>query len=560
MASKSEIKKVIQRYNDLESAKSHWNTHWDDLAHVMLPRRRGFTNAGTPGDQRAEDIFDSTPMMSARSFGNGLGTFLRPDNEDWIHPRIVDPSISRDEQAREWLQDTRKRLSDAIYAPKSRFRQATGEVDMDLVVFGTGLIFTGETSDMRNLLFQSIDLREAIPVYNEEGNLEGMFRKRRMPLRHLIQKFGQDGKRLGKGQFSDKTKKLIEKEKWDEKIEILHAVLPRNPSEVSPAPIFSNKMPFTDQWIEVGEDHEIFNGGYMELPFAAPRWDTSSGEDYGRSPGMIALPDANTLQAMDETILVAGQKAADPPLMAPNDGSFSEIYAVPGGIGYYDVETATQLGGNPFFPLQSGVNLPITRDMQVDKRQQVMMAFFQNVLNLPINGPQMTATEVIARKQEFVRELGPVMGRLESDYTAPIIERAFNVMLRAGGFAPIPPVLQGQDIVFQFESPVNKIREQVEAAAARLWAEETLALAQFDPDIVDLPNLDEIARMDADAKGLPARVVRPRSEVEDIRKQRQQAQQAQMQAAMMNQGADTAEKFSKVAKNTGINLSEAEAV
>src|SRR3546814_5355994 len=59
--------------------------------------------------------------------------------------------------------------------------------------------------------------------------------------------------------------------------------------------------------------------GYHQMPYICPRWDTSSGEDYGRSPGMVALPDANTAQAIGETMLVAGQRAADPPILVPSD-------------------------------------------------------------------------------------------------------------------------------------------------------------------------------------------------------------------------------------------------
>ena len=47
---------------------------------------------------------------------------------------------------------------DAIYRASARFLQRSGEVDLDLVVFGTGLLFTGENARRDGLLFRSMPL------------------------------------------------------------------------------------------------------------------------------------------------------------------------------------------------------------------------------------------------------------------------------------------------------------------------------------------------------------------------------------------------------------------
>jgi hypothetical protein len=255
---------------------------------------------------------------------------------------------------------------------------------------------------------------------------------------------------------------------------------------------------------------------------------------------MIALPDADTLQAMGETILIAGQRAADPPLAVPNDGTFDAINTFPGGLAYYDLETAAAIGRIPFMPIESGTNLPITRDMQLDTREQIWAAFFRNVLRLPTGGPQMTATEIIERKEEFIREMGPIFGRLESRDTAPMVERAFMVMLRAGAFLPIPPILQGRNIRFEYDSPVKRIRQQIEAAAARQWAAEMIELEQFKPGAADLVNAEELGRFSAEALGVPARIVNSPEIVEQIKAARAQALAEQNQAEAISQAAEIA--------------------
>ena len=264
---------------------------------------------------------------------------------------------------------------------------------------------------------------------------------------------------------------------------------------------------------------------------------------------MIALPDSNTLQSMGETILVAGQRLADPPIMAPNDGAFQEVMTFPGGISYYDVETAAAVGGNPFFPMISGNNLPVTRDMQTDIRNQVASAFFKNILNLPQGGPQMTATEIIQRKDEFIREVGPVFGRFQTDYNEPTADRSFRMLFRLGAFGEVPELLAQANIKFVFDLPVDKIKKQVQAAAASQWAMEVMQLAQVSPEAKHLVNVDALARFTADAVSLPHEILNTKEEVlQKIAADNAQiAEQRKMEG--MEKMAGAAEKGSKAMQN-----------
>lgn len=539
---------LIKRWEKLKENKSPWLSHWDDLARIMLPRRLGFASTTTEGGRRVEDIYDSTPMQAARSLANAIGGMMRPTGMPEVKMQADIDALNNLDEAKGWFADSEERLKNSFNNPKARFRQASGEKDLDLVVIGTAVMFIGE--GLKSLLFQTVHPLDAVVFFNEEGSAEGLFRKRKFTLRQAFARFGN--------KLSEDARKKYEKDP-DGKIDILHAVVPRKESKVNA--LLAKDMPFADIWIEIDAKEELFAGGYHEFPFIVPRWDTSSGEDYGRSPGMIALPDGETLQAMGETILIAGQRAADPPLAVPNDGTFSAINTFPGGLAYYDVETAAELRGNPFFPIETSMNLPITRDMQADMRDQVWSAFFKNILNLPVEGPQMTATEVIQRKEEFMREIGPTFGKLETDDTAPTVERAFMIMLRGGGFAPIPELLQGKNIRFIYNSPVKRIKQQIDAASARMWAQEVIMLAHVKPEALDLINVDELGRFSAEASGIPKRIVNGADIVVQIREQRAKAQQGQekmmkmMQVAeMAKSGADATEKMTR---NSGEQQKEA---
>ena len=535
------VKKELKRRDMLKQGMSQFRELYDDLSQVMLTRRQGFRESTVPGDIRNEDIYDGTPMQGARSLANTTGAMIRPEGEVFVTIK-AENETELDDAGNAWLADSTRRLDIGMRSPITRFRQSTGEVDLDLVVFGTGIIFSGLANKQKNLLYRSVHLKDGTPFFNEEGHGAGMYQDHNKPLWQWLERFKKED-------FHTDTQKLIDEDKLDEKLKMVHAVVPRDQQKFA-SPILARNFPWSDMWIEHDKTHLVHDGGFHEFPFVIPRWNTSSGEDMGRSPGMVALPDSNTLQAMGETILVAGQRSADPPLMAPNDGAFNEVNTFPGGISYYDVETATALRGkNPFFPLLSEANLPISRDMQSDVRTQVMNAFFKNILNLPIDGPQMTATEIIQRKDEFIREVGPVFGIFETDYNMPLAQRAFNIMLREGGFAPIPPSLQGKSIKFVFELPVTKIKKQIQAAAAHQWVLEQADVAQMNPEQKHLINFEALGRFSHGALGLPHEIINSKEEFEKRVKEERAAQQAAAESLEAQEQAEMAATGAKAVKD-----------
>ena len=539
MADESRVKQLLTRRKALRSRRGQWDSHWDDLSRVQLPRRLGFVTQTQDGDRRMDDIYDGTPMQAARGLANALGSMVRPEGEKWHSIHAVDGPET--DEAKDWLADTDERMRDAFENPKSRMRQALGEGDSDLVVLGTAVVFMGEGDT--NLLFQTLHLKDALPIFGESGNAEGMLRDRRFTVSQAVDRFTLD-------KLSDTVKQQYANKKFDEYVDFLHCVTPRKEGRADA--MLARNLPWADMWIEIEAEKLSSSGGFHEFPFAVPRWDTSSGEEYGRSPGMIALPDSNTVQAMGATLLIAGQRAADPPLAVPDDSTFDAPNTFPGGLAYYDLETARAVGRIPIAPLDSGANIPITREMQDDTRNQIWNAFFRNILRLPVGGPQMTATEINARKEEFIREIGPVFGRLETDYTAPIVERSFQIMLRAGALAPIPEVLQGQGVRFEYQSPIRKLRQQVEAASARAWAEEMIILGQVKPEALDLVNVDALGRFTAEAAGLPNDIINGMDEVQRLREERAAAQQAAAEMQQLQAGVDTAATAADAANKAGL--------
>lgn len=531
---------ILELYQELKQNKGSIDSHFQDIAAVMLPRRGGFNGEELEGNRLYDEIFDSTPQQAARALASAIGTTTRPDGESWFFVRSAEDELNEQDEAREWFEQAEIIMRQRAFEdPKSRFRQSMAEADIDLVTFGTAVIFAGERRDVGGMLFQSQHLKNTFVVTDENNNIDGIIRRWLPNCRQAYKFFGD---RVGQG-----IKDLSERRQRSERVEYIHVVVPRTERKVGP---LNTNMPYSSIWIEVPTRTVVSESGFEEFPYIVPRFDTTSGEDWGRGPGMVALPDSNMLQAMDETIIIGGQKAVEPPLMAPDDGSFNAANTFPGGISYYDAELAREMGRIPIAPLDMGARIDIGLDMQQDRRQQVERAFFKHVMNLPVDGPEMTATEVIKRDQEFMREMGGLFGRIESDYIAPIVERSFSVMLRAGAFPPLPEMIQGTDVTFEYESPLKKVRQQIEAASARNWKDDLALLAQMGkPEVLDLIDEDAYGRFQAQANSVPLSLIRNQEGVDQLRKQRAEAAAAQAKIQAAQAMAQAAESVTKAGKS-----------
>lgn len=496
---------VLREFGRLEGGRRVWDSHWQDLADVLWPGLANITRESSPGGKRSGGIYDGTPMLAVRGLASAIDGMLKPKTSRWMSIRAADDDLNEFDAARAWMEQATDIMFREFYRPRARFIQTSGETDRSLVVLGSGTVFVSEPRDMDGLLFRSLPLRDTYFVENADGVVDTLYWRTRWPARTAEQVWGRE--RLGA-----ETRRALEEKRGDAEFRFLQVIRPRSTRE--PARRDAANMAWEYLAIDVASTHVIEESGFEEWPFATPRWDTESGETYGRSPGMLALPDSRTLQSQGKTILKAGHMAVEPPLMAPHESIVRGPSLVPGGITYYNAAAMRNAGlRDPIRPLYTGAQIPLAREMQRDVREQIFAAFFRNVLNLPVNGPAMTATEVVERKEEFVRTIGPVFGRLEADYMAPMVERAFGILMRQGKFPEPPRELMGQEVRFEFASPVEKVRRQVDTMNAVRTIEMIAPFVQADPAIMDNFNGDEIARDAAEFNSMPQSWLKPREEV-----------------------------------------------
>jgi hypothetical protein len=237
---------------------------------------------------------------------------------------------------------------------------------------------------------------------------------------------------------------------------VIHAVYPR--AERDPGKKDRDNMPWASCYFEHETCHLLEMGGFPEFPYLTPRWSKYAGEVYGRSPGMVALPDVKMLQAMMLTVIKAAQKAVDPPMFLRDDGIVGQTRTVPGGINYWR--------GNPsdgVFMMPVDVRgLPVTLDMMENLRNRIRTTFFVDVLQFTSDA-DMTATEVMQRTAERMRLLGPLIGRLEAELLGPMVERIFGILNRLGLLPRPPKKIEDKEFTVEYVSPIATAQKQMAA-------------------------------------------------------------------------------------------------
>ena len=510
MAKTELTKTIMARYDRLKTGRQNWETHWQEVADYMQPRKADVTKTRSRGDKRTELIFDSSPIQAVELLAASLHGMLTNPSTPWFTLRFKDNELDQDDEAKLWLESVTEVMYTAFN--RSNFQQEIFELYHDLITFGTAAMFIEEDQDDL-LKFSTRHINEIYITENDKGRIDTVYRKFKITARAAIQQFGLS--------LSDDAKTKAEKDPFDD-VEILHAVYPRQ--EFDPTKLDRENMPFESVYLEYKNGNELSVGGFKEFPFVVPRYLKASHEIYGRSPAMTALPDVKMLNEMSKTTIKAAQKQVDPPLLVPDDGFLLPVRTVPGGLNFYRSGTRDRIE-----PLNIGANNPLGLNMEEQRRNAIREVFYVNQLMLQ-QGPQMTATEVIQRNEEKMRLLGPVLGRLQSELLKPLIDRTIAILLRNNQFAQAPEFLSGQDVEIEYVSPLAKAQKSTELSSITRAIEILGSLANVAP-VFDYINFDALVKHVADLVGVPQKVLKLQSQVNAEREQaaQQQEQMAEMQ-------------------------------
>jgi len=525
---------IRQRYDALWSLRKSVEQNWDMIEKFIAPLRGGkmFQDQSSEHEvdwRRGRDVYDSTAILAANTLASSVHGALTSPSVRWFDLRFRDSNLNLEDAANEWLQACSEIVWYALQ--DSDFNLEVNEAYQDMVAFGTSCIVEEAESEVewKGIDFSTIPTREIYFEQDSNGQILNFYRRLQWTPLQIVNKFGD-------ATPTDIAEKAKQANQADQKLTIIFCVYPRKGQEnVDTSRMLTQKMrPFASKYIlhaaaeQIGEE-----GGYYEMPAYLPRWQKTSGSMWGFGPGTIALSDVMTLNEMIEQRLTAAAKVIDPPSLTTERGLMSDLDLDPGG------HTVVR-DMNAVKPYESGARFDVADTLIQDYRTSINKIFLVDRLELK-ESPAMTATEVNARYDLMQRLLGPVLGRLQTDFLDPMIERTFKIMWRAGKLPQMPAELAAanSEMDVEYLGPMARAQKSDKLGAMSSWMMQMAELGELFPELKMLPDAQAFGREMAKAANIPATMVRSKQEVDDMVKQDQQ-QQLKMQQLEMMAGAGQA--------------------
>lgn len=537
----------------LFNAKSSQDSLNQEIAEYFRPERADFTGDIEMGEEFASNLVDPFPAMVCRELSDQIGSMVRPSDRQWFKHTVEGKDVARHDGAKEYLEYMTEVSRAVLYSRDSGFRRAANEVEKDWSAFGMGWMQVSYSADRSNLMYRSHHLKNCAGEEGPDGQVDHVHRKCDMTARSMLHQFRDESK------FPQAVKDAL-KEKDDKKtFKVQHCFVPLTKYEPG------RKFPKWAKWADVyvTEDGAIL----QELPSAtfdyiAPRWQTVSGKFYPFSPAtIIALPQARMLQRMMGTIIEAGEKQVDPPLVAAADVIMGPVDITSGSITYIDSEYDERLGAG-LRPLDLGKNVNLGERLVMDQRDLLSQAFFINKLApLSNRDKEVTAYEASQLVQEYIRTALPLFEPIEDEWTGRVLDLTTEKIMRNGGFGQIdangvplnmPDELLGREIKYEFNNSLKEARDRQIITGYSESSQLIAAAAEMDPGVVSDVNTRDMFR-DAFSvvPGGRSDWLHPKEVADKARQAQQEAAQQQQMMQQVQQGAQVATDVGNAAQALG---------
>lgn len=521
---------TIKRHQRAESGRGTWESHWEEIAKRVLPNYSGsFTGRDNreQGAKRTEEMFDATAALALTRFAAAMESMLTPRNSRWHRLAAMDKTLFRNRQVQHYLDETTEILFRYRYAARANYASQQHEVWMGLGAFGTGSMLV-DPLDPRwggGLRYQAIHLGEVYFLENHQGIIDTALRKFDLTARQAVQRFGRDGDKLPQ-EIIDAAN---DSAKAETKFWFIHCVKPRSEAEGYDGDRLDHLgMNFASYYVSVTGRKLVREGGHNTFPYPISRYVVGPGELYGRSPAMLCLPAIKVLNEQKKTLLKQGHRAVDPVLLAYDDGVVDAFSMKPGALNAGGVTAE----GRPLVHALPVGDLALQREMMEYEQHTINDAFLVTLFQILVETPTMTATEVLERAREKGALLSPTMGRQQSEFLGPLIDRELDVLALQGLLPPMPQILKdaGGEFDVVYDSPLSRSQKAEEAAGlTRLFGFlQPYVNDTGDVSVFDYFNMDTVIPELADTQAIPARWINGADVVAQKRAQRAEQQNAAM--------------------------------
>lgn len=514
--------KLLRRLEQLKTRRSVVDEEWRKCYRYTYPLRGvGFENIGVMGNSTGQanastatanqdELLDSTGTDSARTLASALMGGLTPANSRWPGLEVDDQT----DEERKWLDNAAETIWLNVHA--SNYDAVGFECMQDVSVAGMFALFCDEAEE-GGYRFEAWPLANCYFAASKPGGpIDTVYNEFPLSAQQAVNSYGIE-------RVPEKIREAIEKDKPDEMFQFVRCVEPRS----GPYGQMANRLPFASYHVEKDSKRVVRESGYHEMPLGVPRWNQIPGSAYAFGPTKEALPDLKTLNEVVKYDLSNMDMAIAGMWGAVDDGVLN-----PRTIRIGPRKVVVMAQKENFFPLTAGGDFKVAA-VEIDRLQRAI----RRVMMADQLEPQMkagtppTATEVMVRVELIRQLLGPVYGRMQSEFLQWLVRRCFGIGFRAGAFGPAPRSLVQKWVRIQYFSPLARAQKAADVSAMDRYEASLGAQAQAGlTDAMDVYDWDEARRHRAELLGVPAKLIPDEDAVQEKRDGRAKAQQAaQMQ-------------------------------
>ena len=512
---------------------------WQKITDLVLPN--SYTNFSTAslntsrGHKTTQNLFEPTAIQANYDLAAAINSTMTSPTTTWSKMRHKDDNLNEDPIVTKFLSDANSTIHK--YFADSNLYQQLHKGYQSLTALGNMALLHDMRRDkegrFNGFQFTAIHLSQLAWSENQEGIVDTVYRKFPMTARQVMERWPDT--------VPEDLAKIAEKEPLRE-LSVMHCIKPRDPKQVreSAVGVPGKYKEFASIYVLMESNHILEEDGYDELPIYVIRWSTAPGEEYGRGPGHIAYPDVMSLNLLRYHHHQATALAINPPLLAIAGGLMSnQLDLRPGGITFLRRLDALQ-------PMQSAARIDVAQLEEQSLKDSVNKIFMLDKLMLPprTETGEMTAYEISQRVEQMQRVLGPTLTRLNNELLNPLVTRSFKMLYREGYLPEIPEALRQNDLDVDvlFVNQLARAQNTEVIMITQRFLQDVALMAQMDPSVLDIVNLDKTAQMAGRTYGVDEEILRSDDEIQQIRRAREEQQQAMMQAELNLKNADAQSK------------------
>jgi hypothetical protein len=512
----------LNSFAELQTYRNLFAVQWEEVAELIWPEYRNTFFYGTynmPGEKKTQRQVDATGMLALSRFGSILDSMLTPQNAMWHNICADDDRLMKRREVQLYFDRVNTLLWKHRYDPHANFASQNQAAYMSVGAFGNGIIYPDEYEGHdggRGLRYRHIPIGEMFFKENFQGQVDGYIRWFRLTPRQAMQWFGVEVL----------PEAMTNRNNSEQKFDFIQCVEPNK--EYDPGnPGHLGKI-YSSYYISLTGNKLCKKGGYHSFPCAITRYTQINGiEVYGRGPAMQVLPSLKTLNAQKTDHLIQAEIAANPVYLTTDQG-IVDWKRRPGALNSGGLDAQ----GNPLIkPLEHG-DYQIAVEMLEEEKKIIEGAFLIDLFKILLDDPKIyTATQVVEMISQRGILMAPTIGRQQSEYLGPLIDRELDILNMTGILPPMPDALreaQG-DYKIVYTSPMAKSMRAGEAAGFNRVLEQAIQVAQVtgDPSIFDKFDFDVIFSELGEINSVPAHWLADQKKIDERRAQRAQAQQAQ---------------------------------